>query len=208
MEERKNILNIYEKLASIQKEIVAPKGRTNNSSKQSYTYRSCEDIEKAAKPLLDKYKATIVMDGGAIEQIGNHNYMKVTVSFIDLETSEIYSTFATVREPDEAKFMSETQQSGACCSYARKYALAGLLLLDAEKDHDAMKTSGDVDVWKKKIDQVKVEALRKRCNDECIDLNALVALYKVKKAEDLTEAFYANIHQHWDKVKATCTKGE
>lgn len=202
-------MSVYEKLAKIQQEIVAPKGRTNNSSKQSYTYRSCEDIEKAVKPLLEKYKATIVMDGGVMSNIGNHNYMTVTVEFIDLEgDGEIYRTSSTVREPDEAKFMSETQQSGACCSYARKYALAGLLLLDAEKDHDAMKTSGDVDVWKKKIDPVKIEALKKRCNDECIDLQALVGLYKVKKVEDLTEAYFANIHQHWDKVKSTCSKTE
>ena len=199
-------MTIYEKLASIQQEIVAPKGRTNNSAKQSYTYRSCEDIEKAVKPLLVKHKATIIMDGGVVENIGNHNYMTVTVTFIDLETGDVYTTSSSVREPDEAKFMSETQQSGACCSYARKYALAGLLLLDSEKDHDAMKTSGDVDVWKKKIDTVKVEALKKRCNDECIDLKSLLALYKVKKIEDLTEVYFANINEHWDKVKLSCPK--
>lgn len=209
-------MSIYDKLAAIQTELVAPKGQKNDFGK--YNYRSCEDIEKALKPLLQKYKATVVMDGGEMKAIGERYYMTVKVIFIDLETGEQYMTSSTVREEENKKGMDATQVSGACMSYARKYALAGLFLIDNEKDadtNDYTKKRNDAIEEEKHQDEVafvrgqvisenKVKVLQKMCQTDKVDIYKLCALYKVNSLSELTEEKFVNINSHWGKVKETC----
>ena len=209
-------MTIYEKLAAIQQELVAPKGQKNTFG--NYNYRSCEDIEHAVKPLLKKYNSTVVMDGGSMSVVGDRIYMTVKVIFIDLETGDQYMTSATVREEESKKGMDATQVSGACISYARKYALAGLLMIDNEKDADTdsytkkkkdaeedEKHADEVEfVQNAKIPQVKVDVLKKMCSTESVSIEKLCAAYKVKSLEDLTEKHFQNINAHWGKVKEAC----
>lgn len=209
-------MTIYEKLAAIQQELVAPKGQKNTFG--NYNYRSCEDIEHAVKPLLKKYNSTVVMDGGSMSVVGDRIYMTVKVIFIDLETGDQYMTSATVREEESKKGMDSTQVSGACISYARKYALAGLLMIDNEKDADTdsytkkkkdaeedEKHADEVEfVQNAKIPQVKVDVLKKMCSTESVSIEKLCAAYKVKSLEDLTEKHFQNINAHWGKVKEAC----
>lgn len=209
-------MSIYDKLAAIQTELVAPKGQKNDFGK--YNYRSCEDIEKALKPLLQKYKATVVMDGGEMKVIGERYYMTVKVIFIDLESGEQYMTSSTVREEENKKGMDATQVSGACMSYARKYALAGLFLIDNEKDadtNDYTKKRNDAIEEEKHQDEVafvrgqvisenKVKVLQKMCQTDKVDIYKLCALYKVNSLSELTEEKFVNINSHWGKVKETC----
>lgn len=209
-------MTIYEKLAAIQQELVAPKGQKNTFG--NYNYRSCEDIEHAVKPLLKKYNSTVVMDGGSMSVVGDRIYMTVKVIFIDLETGDQYMTSATVREEESKKGMDATQVSGACISYARKYALAGLLMIDNEKDADTdsytkkkkdaeedEKHADEVEfVQNAKIPQVKVDVLKKMCFTESVSIEKLCAAYKVKSLEDLTEKHFQNINAHWGKVKEAC----
>ena len=209
-------MGIYTKLAAVQQELVAPKGQRNDFGK--YNYRSCEDIEAAVKPILAKHKATIVMDGGDMKMVGDRYYMTVKVVFVDLETGEEYMTSATVREEEQKKGMDATQVSGACMSYARKYALAGLLLIDNEKDADtneytkkkqdaAEEARGEAEVNFIKnavISDDKAKVLRKMCETEGVNIDVLCGLYKVKTLADLTEEKFANINAHWNKVKETC----
>lgn len=209
-------MTIYEKLAAIQQELVAPKGQKNTFG--NYNYRSCEDIEHAVKPLLKKYNSTVVMDGGSMSVVGDRIYMTVKVIFIDLETGDQYMTSATVREEESKKGMDATQVSGACISYARKYALAGLLMIDNEKDADTdsytkkkkdaeedEKHADEVEfVQNAKIPQVKVDVLKKMCSTESVSIEKLCAAYKVKNLEDLTEKHFQNINAHWGKVKEAC----
>lgn len=212
-------MTIYEKLAAIQNELVAPKGQRNDFGK--YNYRSCEDIEVALKPLLAKYKATVVMDGGTMECIGERYYMTVKVRFVDLETANSLETSAVVREEENKKGMDATQVSGSAMSYARKYCLAGLFLIDNEKDADTneytqkRKEAEKPEPPKKeepsqeqsenmKITDVMVQALTKRIVDDSIDREKLLKLYKVKAVADLTMKKFRNINENWEKVKASC----
>jgi len=124
-------MKIYEKLAFIQKELKAPKNQYNAFGK--YKYRNAEDILEAVKPLLDGLVLTISDD---IISIGDRFYIKATATITDGENA--ISTTAFAREEDTKKGMDASQISGASSSYARKYALNGLFLIDDTKDSDSL----------------------------------------------------------------------
>ena len=125
--------NSYRKLMTVQSMLKAPKGQYNSFGK--YRYRSCEDILTAVKPLLVEVGATIVITD-SIEAVGNRMYVKATAFFIDIdEGGEIHNS-AYAREDEVKKGMDGSQITGTASSYARKYALNGLLLIDDTKDAD------------------------------------------------------------------------
>ena len=124
---------VREKLLAVQAELKAPKGQTNTFGK--YKYRSCEDILESVKPLLKKYNATLVISD-SLELIGERYYIKATATFQDVETDGIIENTAYARESAEKKGMDDSQVTGATSSYARKYALNGLFLIDDTKDAD------------------------------------------------------------------------
>lgn len=133
MTKETNDIGIMQKLAFIQTEIKAPKNKHNSFG--NYDYRSAEDIQEALKPYEEKYEvATIIND--SIEAIGGRVYVKATVTMYDIRTGESISTTAYAREAETKKGMDDAQVTGATSSYARKYALNGLLLLDDTKDAD------------------------------------------------------------------------
>ena len=127
-------MSIYTKLASIQSELFVPK--ENNNSFGKYNYRSCEDILKTVKPLCQKYDC-VLMISNDLENIGDRNYVKATVTLADLEQGDAITVTAHAREEETKKGMDGSQITGASSSYARKYALAGLFCIDNEKDSDA-----------------------------------------------------------------------
>lgn len=129
---------IKEKLNKIQQEIKAPKNQFNSFG--GYNYRSCEDILEAVKPLLDDCILTISDD---IIFVGDRVYVKATATLSD-EDGQI-STTAFAREAESRKGSDCSQLTGASSSYARKYALAGLLLLDDQRDADSTNTHGKED---------------------------------------------------------------
>jgi len=126
-------MTIYEKLLRVQVELKAPKGQYNSFGK--YKYRSCEDILTAVKPLLDKVGATITLSDD-IFLIGDRFYVKATATFHDVEKGSTITNSALAREDENKKGMDSSQVTGATSSYARKYALNGLFLLDDVKDAD------------------------------------------------------------------------
>lgn len=126
-------MNIMEKLSCVQEELKAPKSKYNSFGK--YNYRSCEDILEGAKPLLKKHGLAMTLSD-SIEQIGERYYIKATANVADLESGEIHSVSALAREPFDKKGMDDSQISGTASSYARKYALNGLFLIDDTKDAD------------------------------------------------------------------------
>ena len=121
---------LNERLAKIQRDLNAPKNQRNNFG--NYNYRSCEDILQAVKPLLDGLTLVINDD---IQVIGDRVYVKATAVLSDGEHEIKASAFA--RESLTKKGMDESQITGATSSYARKYALNGLLLIDDNKDADS-----------------------------------------------------------------------
>ena len=125
-------------LTKIQNELNAPKNQQNDYG--GYSYRSCEDILAAVKPLLLKHGAQLHLDD-KIEIIGDRYYIKATAILFTgggLESSEqcMYEVSAYAREPSHRKGMDESQITGTASSYARKYALNALFLIDDVKDAD------------------------------------------------------------------------
>ena len=130
-------MSVIEKLATIQQALKAPKGQTNDFGK--YKYRSCEDILEALKPHLGGL-ALIISD--EVVPVGDRVYVKATVSISDGENMIEATAFA--REPLSKKGMDEAQVTGATSSYARKYALNGMFLIDDTKDSDSQDNSSHV----------------------------------------------------------------
>lgn len=118
------------KLRTIQEKLKAPKDLYNNFGK--YSYRSAESILEAVKPLLAINEATLTLSD-AIVEVGGRVYVEATATFIgDAET--VVKAYA--REPEDKKGMDASQITGTASSYARKYALNGLFLIDDTKDAD------------------------------------------------------------------------
>ena len=162
-EEKKEIvkLSIEEKLSLIQSEIKVPKKQHNSFG--NYNFRSCEDILEAIKPILSKYGVLILLSD-EICVFGNNEpviveeeyfneelkrimtkkniinaqrfYIKSEAKIVDVETSNSISNYAYAREEENKKGMDSSQITGTASSYARKYALNGLLALDDVKDAD------------------------------------------------------------------------
>ena len=118
-------------LTGVQAKLKAPKNQVNKFG--GYKYRSCEDILEAVKPLLDECDATLTISD-SIELIADRVYVKATATFKAGE--EVESVTAYAREPLSKKGMDEPQITGTASSYARKYALNGLFLIDDTKDPD------------------------------------------------------------------------
>ena len=119
------------KLAEIQKDLNAPKGQFNKFGK--YNYRSCEDILMALKPFVGNVFVTITDD---MQMIGDRFYVKATASISN--GTDTISCSAYARESESKKGMDDSQLTGSTSSYARKYALNGLFLIDDNKDADSM----------------------------------------------------------------------
>jgi len=121
-----------EKLLKVQQELKAPKNQKNNFG--GYNYRSCEDIFEAVKPLLEKEKLTLRVTDELV-LIGDRYYIKATAILSD--GKETIENVAYAREEETKKGMDGSQITGASSSYARKYALNGLFLIDDVKDSDS-----------------------------------------------------------------------
>ena len=130
-------MNIYKKLFNIQQELRAPKDLHNSFA--NYNYRTTEAILEAAKPLLKENNLIILLDD-EVETRGEYNYIRATAKIVDIETGEHIETSALAREDKDRKKFDAPQISGSCSSYARKYALSGLLAIDNTKDSDVTNT--------------------------------------------------------------------
>ena len=122
---------IFVTLQSIQQSLVAPKGQYNSFGK--YSYRSAEDILEALKPILQEHDAVLILQDGIV-QIGDRYYVEATATLYAV--GETIGTTAYAREDDSKKGMDGSQVTGAASSYARKYALNGLFMIDDNKDPD------------------------------------------------------------------------
>ena len=132
---------MIEKLIKIQQNLKAPKGQYNDFGK--YSYRSCEDIFEAVKPLLEEENLTLRLNDELV-QVGDRYYIKATAILTD--GTETIENTSYAREEETKKGMDGSQITGASSSYARKYALNGLFLIDDVKDSDT--TNGAVEPTK------------------------------------------------------------
>ena len=130
-------MSVYKKLIEVQTKLKAPKNQYNSFGK--YSYRNCEDILEALKPILKEVGATIIISDEVVP-VNERYYVKATVKFIDTETGEAVEASANAREEDNKKGMDSSQLTGSTSSYARKYALNGLFAIDDTKDSDFTNT--------------------------------------------------------------------
>lgn len=136
MAEKKDTeMNVYEKLLEVQTRLVV--GKTKYNKFADFNYRSADDILEAIKPIISEVKASVILTD-SIEEYGGLRYIKATAKFIDTKTGESIETYGYAREITDKKKMDDAQMTGSTSSYARKYALNGLLILDDNKDPDSM----------------------------------------------------------------------
>ena len=133
---------LIKQLAEIQSILNAPKNQFNKFG--NYAYRSCEDISEALKPIMGDC-AVVITD--LVEMVGDRYYVKAIVKFTNGDNSIESSAYA--REPLSQKGMSEPMLTGSASSYARKYALNAMFLIDDSKDADSIASRGQKTAVKK-----------------------------------------------------------
>ena len=172
-------LNIYQKLMNVQQELKAPKGQYNSFGE--YKYRSCEDILESVKPLLEKNKLILTLTDTIVPASETRFYVKATAKIIDTESGETIENTAFARESEEKKKLDNSQLTGVASSYARKYSLNGLLLIDDTKD-------ADTNEFHKQTEEKKLvtKAQIKKLGELVEDIPAMLNYYKVDKIENLS----------------------
>lgn len=119
------------KLSKVQADLSVPKSRYNSFG--GYHYRSLEDILDAVKPLLAREGLTLTITDTIVE-VGGRLYVKAIATVTDGKETHVCEAYA--REAETKKGMDESQITGTASSYARKYCLNGLFLIDDIKDAD------------------------------------------------------------------------
>lgn len=209
-EKNKRELDITEKLSEIQTRMDVPKDKHNDFG--GYDYRSAESILNEFKKYSREYNVSLTLKDEIVE-IAGRVYVKSTATFIDCEDGGEISVPAYAREPETKPKMDESQVTGSASSYARKYAMNALFLLDDVKDPDtneyakqtgADKKSGgkkEQTTADKKVNQNHINSLRKMFEKQGIDESKLLAGYKIKKIEELTVLQYKWVFDNQKTVK-------
>ena len=162
-------MSIQEKLSKAQLMLKVPKNQYNAFGK--YAYRNCEDIYNAAKPVVNSLGCVLTVSDSIEETPSGRTFVRATATLTDIEdgTSIEVSGYAEIAK--EKKGTDQAQLTGSSSSYARKYCLCGMFLLDGEKDPDATNTSGAI--------------LCDHCNNE-------IEPYAGKNGVEVTPAQHAN----------------
>lgn len=168
---------IITKLATIQKELKAPKNQFNKFG--NYKYRSCEDILESLKSLLEKTKTSLKISDELV-LLGDRFYVKATATLYDLESEEKIENTAYAREEETKKGMDGSQITGTASSYARKYALNGLFLIDDTKDADTNEYHKQTNKAKENnIELDYRQELIKYCKENNTDINLIAQEHKL-----------------------------
>ena len=161
--------NLRDKLLLIQSELKAPKNLRNSFG--NYNYRNAESILEALKPIQKKYGATTILTDEIME-INGRFYVMATAILMDCTSDEKIITRAYAREEESKKGMDASQLTGACSSYARKYALNALYLLDDSKDADSDEYHKETSVKANKGNSEPSEASPKKEEHSMEDIKA------------------------------------
>src|SRR6056297_2638097 len=200
---------IREKLMNIQSELKAPKGQMNKFG--GYKYRSCEDIIETVKQLLKKNNCILTLSDELIN-LGDRYYVQATATLSDVKEDDRIVTKALAREDENKKGMDKAQITGSASSYARKYALNGLLGIDDTKDSDATNDHGKSNSKSKskpkkvkKISEDEILEIEKLLSDTKSDkdkfLKWLKSKFNASKIEDLAQVDYAKVVSALSKKK-------
>lgn len=178
---------ILKKLARLQKELKVPKDLKNDFG--GFNYRSAEGICKAVKPLLDVEGLVLTLSDEVV-QSGNRTYIKAVAELFDIESGESIKTEAFAREQETKKKMDESQVTGAVSSYARKYALSGMFLLDDAKDPDSNEYYREAARAEQTITYEQAEALHRYMKANNINIKGWLNYHGKTRLRELTPQEY------------------
>ena len=191
-------MTVYEKLMNVQNALVVNKTRATNR----YKYRSAEDILEAVKPILKEQKAVILLSDETIE-IEKRFYIRVTATFVDVESGENVSVSSCAREDETSKLMQTAQVTGSSISYARKYALGGLLCIDDGNDADKRTEQAEKEEKKQLLNLIYIELERTGVQEETI-----LITYRLEHLEDADNAILGSIYRRLQKTQPLSQVGE
>lgn len=202
-------MNIYKKLGYVQENLHVAKTKYNKFG--DFYYRSCEDILTALKPLL-KEQELILNIADDVVLIGERYYVKAIANIIDSVSGEKISATAFARENIEKAKMDVAQVTGSASSYARKYALNGLLCLDDTKDPDDYDNNQLTPQPPKKsvakkpptINDEQVALLMKKCSEHNKDINQILINYKITNLKNMTVGNFEKLMKRFEQIE----KGE
>ena len=198
---------LLEKLSNVQSNLNVPKGQKNTFG--NYNYRSCEDILNKCKPVCSANGLMLTISDEIII-VSERYYVKSTATIMEISTGEKIEVSAFARESLSKKGQDESQITGTTSSYARKYALNGLFLLDDTKDADSdeyhnqtkkddqpsAKEQKEVETIKQqKISELKVKAIQAAMAKERIDPQSVLNVYKIKSFEEMTEEMFLDANK-------------
>lgn len=193
---------VYQKLLTVQSLLKAPKGKYNSFGK--YHYRSAEDILESVKPLLAKEGLCMAITDDVVA-FGDRLFLKATVHLTD--GSDSVSTIAFAEIAPEKKGMDVSQITGTASSYARKYALNGLFLIDDTKDADTdeyqeQTQNGELiaTVGSRKISKTKAAALETELVNANVNIERLLQKLCLSKLTDMTEEQHLDIINKLNKA--------
>lgn len=177
-----------EKLRKIQTQVKVGKSRWNKFN--GFWYRSCEDICKALVEVEKNENCLFVMSD-TMSEVGGLPTVIAKIAFIDLDNGTRVEGSAQVIIDHNRKGMTSEQASGSASSYARKIALAGLLMLDDEADPDV--PTGD--------DEQYVSAI-----NACMDANQLQSY--MNQVYQYDQKLYQKLYQRAQKRMKLLTNSQ
>ncbi len=151
-------MNFHDKVLKVQSELKAPKNQMNKFG--NYKYRSCEDIMEAVKPLLNGLVLNLTDE---VKEAAGYMYVEATAMITDGDKMQAVKAQAGI-DPNR-KGMDIAQAFGSSSSYARKYALNGLFLIDDTKDADTTNKHDKNEVKKEKLSKKRFEDALKALQD-------------------------------------------
>ena len=213
-------MDVRTALNKIQTELKAPKNLYNSFGK--YKYRNFEGICEAVKPLLAQTGTTLVVTD-SMENIGDRYYIKAKAVLTSVEDGSEVVAEALAREPIAKKGMDEAQITGATSSYARKYCLNGLFLLDDTKDPDTDESHIESEARSKKAESKtakvdrepcyiptestkdapatseQLEQIEALCKEDKVPAQFIANMYSIGSLDELTVAQAYAVVKAWDR---------
>ena len=173
--------SISHKLFNIQQKLKCNKNQFNAHGK--FNYRSCEDILESVKPLLAENKCTLTINDDIV-LVGERYYIKAIVELYDIESATKLTATAYAREQAEKKGMDSMQITGSASSYARKYALNAMFMIDDNRDADAQEPVKQEQKTEPLATPNQIELIRQQMSPDRI--GKMLTFYKKNKLEQLS----------------------
>lgn len=203
-------MGIAEKMIQIQSRLNAPKNQYNSFGK--YSYRSCESILEAVKPLLKEQNCYMVITDDIFRE-GDRVYVQAVATITDAESGETVANSAFAREDETKKGMDGSQITGTASSYARKYALNGLFLIDDNKDADTDENRIEREARSKrkaeaedpKVGTKQIEQIQELAEEKGVSIDAICERFSLMSLQDLTMTQFVRVVK---MLEATKKKGD